>query len=249
MIKQMFTIAALATCMPGLLVAQGVMSEDVAQMEDVEIFTPSMNVDQTQEGFVPFKCPIEKIRIAYQNLVDPEDTLVALAIEKQTLAICRQSQEALIRIAENEARLNELFEPIISPPPPPEPEPVFVAPEPVELPAPVIEPVAPVAVAPVAPIAPIELIDPLEQADPLIAIEPLEIPEDIIIAEPVSTPPPYGLAAVMKDPLGWKAMLVDGDAIFTVREGQKMDDGSIVKSIVRGRVELLTKDNQSFFLE
>ena len=149
--------------------------------------------------------------------MNPEDTLVALAIEKQTLAICRQSQEALIRIAENEARLTELFEPIIAPPAPPAPEP-----EP--------EPEIVVEIEP-------------EIIMPMLPPEPVEPPK------PEFVPPTYNLAAVMKDPQGWKAMVVDGSAIFTLRIGDKMDDGSKVVSIARGKVDFMSKDNHAFTLE
>ena len=166
------------------------------------------------EGFVPFKCPIERIRDAYQDLVNPEDTLVALAIEKQTLAICRQSQEALILIAENERRLVELFEPIIAPPPPP--------------------PSSPAGNSVTAP-----------------RTIPAEMPagEPGQTSEPEFVPPSYQLAAIMKDPQGWKAIVADGGATFAVREGDKMDDGSVVVSIGRGRVELLAPDETGFSLE
>ena len=81
--------------------------------------------------------------------------------------------------------------------------------------------------------------------------EPIEVPDSIeieIVEEPAVSPPPYSLAAVMKDPMGWKAMLVDGNAIFTVRPGDKMDDGSRVVSIDRGIVEL-SKSGTTHFLE
>lgn len=169
------------------------------------------------EGFVPFKCPIERIRDAYQNLVDPEDTLVALAIEKQTLAICRQSQEALIRIAENERRLAELFESIIAPPPPPPPAPAAVQDS---------------AYAPHA--LPGETPGGSEPAQP---------------PEPEYVPPSYLLAATMRDPLGWKALIADAGATYAVRAGDRMDDGSVVVSIERGRVELLAPDETGFSLE
>jgi len=169
--------------------------------------------------------------------VNPEDTLVALAIEKQTLAICRQSQRALITIAENEMRLMELFQPIIAP---------------VEMPAPEA------AVDALEQIAALPTPRELPAADPIIVPEPIEDlelvdpePEEVEVAEPepVIVPPPYTLAAVMKDPMGWKAMLVDGNAIFTVRPGDKMDDGSHVVSIERGVVELLSKAGNTHFLE
>lgn len=189
-----------------------------------------------ESGPVPFKCPIEKIRIAYQNLVNPEDTLVALAIEKQTLAICRQSQEALIDIAENEARLTELFEPILM------------------RNIPVIEPVAPVEPAVIDVVDDAVVVD--EPVEDIFSIfdEPVDDPLSAILEpapeEEVSlAPPPYALAAIMKDPIGWKAMLVDGNAIFTVRAGDFMDDGSKVITVEKGKVELLSADDQIFSLE
>jgi len=224
MTMKLLSITAFAALLPAVAYAQEEPAEVVSATVSGPAVETILNVDVDGDGFVPFKCPIEKIRSAYQNLVDPEDTLVALAIEKQTLAICRQSQEALIRIGENEARLHELFEPIIAPPPPPPPPP---APEPE--PEPVVEP------EPVLP----------SPAD-LLALLPEE-PE----VEPVPefVPPEYNVAAIMKDPLGWKAMIIDGGAIFTVREGDRMDDGSTIVSIDRGRVQLLSEDNHSFSLE
>ena len=190
---------------------QAATREQAAAMEPAAVMEPAI---VEPEGFVPFKCPIERIRDAYQNLVDPEDTLVALAIEKQTLAICRQSQEALILIAENERRLAELFEPIIAPPPPPPPAPGTDSSH---------EPPSPAGETPSG-----------ESEQP---------------SEPEFVPPSYLLAATMKDPQGWKALIADGGATFAVRAGDRMDDGSVVVSIERGRVELLAPDETGFSLE
>jgi len=231
-----YTLAAITAFLPVLAAAQDASDSEAVAAEPVVISSIATSQLEQDEGFVPFKCPIEKIRNAYSNLVNPEDTLVALAIEKQTLAICRQSQRALITIAENEMRLNELFQPIIAP---------------VQLPAPAQEGVDQIASLPDAGIVPRTLpaTDPIAMPEP---IEELEIPEiDIEVVEevepePVIVPPPYTLAAVMKDPMGWKAMLVDGNAIFTVRPGDKMDDGSRVVSIERGVVELLKAGNTHF---
>lgn len=223
MTMKKITFATLLAFTPVMGVAQESSSEnEVIDVTPAEV----LMIDTTQDGFVPFKCPIEKIRSAYQDLVNPEDTLVALAIEKQTLAICRQSQEALIRIAENEVRLNDLFEPIIAPP----------APEPV--PEQVVE-------------APSEA-EEGEDGGVLVIPDIIEVapePEPQVEAEPEFIPPNYAVAAIMKDPIGWKAMIVDGSAIFTVRPGDRMDDGSTIISIERGKVELLSEDSHSFFLE
>lgn len=164
---------------------------------------PVLNVDAWDEGSVPFKCPIERIRSAYQNLVDPSDTLVALAIEKQTLSICRQSQEALIRIAENEARLRELFERIIAPPTVSGPEPT-----------------------PAAAVEPAPLREPREEA----------------------ARPSYELESTIGDAEGFKAQLVDGGAILTVREGDILKDGTLVVRIRSGVVELLSAQDVPFVL-
>jgi hypothetical protein len=231
-----YTLAAITAFLPVLAAAQDASDSETVAAEPVVISSIATSQLEQDEGFVPFKCPIEKIRNAYSNLVNPEDTLVALAIEKQTLAICRQSQRALITIAENEMRLNELFQPIIAP---------------VELPAPAQEGVDQIASLPDAGIAPrrLPVTDTIAMPEP---IEELEIPEinieivEEVEPEPVIVPPPYTLAAVMKDPMGWKAMLVDGNAIFTVRPGDKMDDGSRVVSIERGVVELLKAGNTHF---
>ena len=103
------------------LIAMSVFTSEVMAQENTWSFPDftdilGLNINQTQdEDHVPFKCPTEKIRNAYENLVNPDDALVALAIEKQTLAICRESQRALIQIAENEKTLRNLFEPIVTP--------------------------------------------------------------------------------------------------------------------------------------
>lgn len=171
----------------------------------------AIRIDTSDANYVPFKCPIEEIRNAYQKLVDGDDTLVALAIEKQTLSICRQSQEALIAIAENETELRELFEPIMAPP----------APVPAPAPAPVV-----------------------------LEVEPEEKEEEVFVpAPPPFTPPEYQIGAVMKDALGWKVMVIDGSAIYTLREGDKMDDGNRVTSISRGKIEMISPDGNAFTLE
>ena len=196
--------------------------------------------DPDEEGFAPFKCPIEKIRSAYQNLVDPEDTLVALAIEKQTLAICRQSQEALIKIAENETRLVELFEPIIAPSAPE----VIVPVAPVNAPAPVREGAG--LGSEVATLADLEALKALEEA---LNAEPAPEPEPAQPELPPFTPPDLMVAAIMKDPMGWKAMLVDDSAIYTVRPGDVLDDGSRIVSIDRDLIELVSEGGVEFTLE
>jgi|Cruoilmetagenom7_1024161.scaffolds.fasta_scaffold00390_22 hypothetical protein len=237
-----YTLAAIAAFLPVLAAAQDAPDSEAAAAETlaepVVISTIATSQLEQEEGFVPFKCPIEKIRNAYSNLVNPEDTLVALAIEKQTLAICRQSQRALITIAENEMRLKELFQPIIAPMAPPAPETAQDAIDQIAaLPGPDTAPRTLPASDPITMPEPIEDLE-LEDID-------IEIVEDVE-PEPVIVPPPYNLAAVMKDPMGWKAMLVDGNAIFTVRPGDKMDDGSRVVSIERGVVELLKAGNTHF---
>ena len=196
---------------PAPVFAQKLPAADPVPLPYAEV--PVLTIGVEDEAFVPFKCPIERIRSAYQNLVNPDDTLVALAIEKQTLAICRQSQEALIRIAENEARLKELFEPIIAPPP--------------------AEPTPAPAFGPTVPTVPTLPTDPAPPGP----------------RQPEFAPPSYALAAVMKDALGFKAMIVDGEAVFTVREGDRLDDGGAVVSIGRSGVELVSDDGFVFFLE
>ena len=224
--SKMLTFAAFAALLPAIAYAQ-----DTPAPASTEAAPATAGVRSAAESvlrgeqIVPFRCPIEKIRTAYSQLVNPEDTLVALAIEKQTLAICRQSQEALLRIAENERQLEELFEPILAPP-------EVVSPEPAPDPEPVVQP------------------EPEPEPETVVDEDPLpEIEVEIVEEEPAPTPPPYDLAAVMKDPIGWKAMLVDGKAIFTVRRGDTMDDGSTVAAIARGRVELVDADGNSFELE
>lgn len=176
------------------------------------------------EGIVPFRCPIEQIRNAYQNLVNPDDTLMALAIEKQTLAICRQSQEALIRIAENEVRLRELFEPIMAPPPPP--------------PAP-------------PPIAQIMAPDPVRNVLETLPLAPLPLTEGAI---EIDTPPPaprtdFVLGVLMRDPAGRKAILVRDEEMFTVREGDEVKDGIVVTAIDDASVTIEDPLGNIFTLE
>lgn len=171
------------------------------------------------EGLVPFRCPIEQIRNAYQNLVNPNDTLMALAIEKQTLAICRQSQEALIRIAENEVRLRELFEPILMPPaPPPPPEP---------------------------PIAQIMAPGPARDVAELLPLIPVVVEE----IEPPAPTTDYVLGVLMRDPEGRKAILVRGEDMFTVRPGEEVADGVMVTEIDESRVTIEDPDGNVFVLE
>lgn len=171
------------------------------------------------EGLVPFRCPIEQIRNAYQNLVNPNDTLMALAIEKQTLAICRQSQEALIRIAENEVRLRELFEPILMPPaPPPPPEP---------------------------PIAQIMAPEPARNVTELLPLIPVVVEE----IEPPAPTTDYVLGVLMRDPEGRKAILVRGEDMFTVRSGEEVADGVMVTGIDESRVTIEDPDGNVFVLE
>ncbi|MCE6958093.1 hypothetical protein LAZ40_03355 [Cereibacter sphaeroides] len=224
---KLLPVAAVAALLPVLAAAQDAAAPETEPSADPGAV--ALVQDPTDETFVPFRCPIEKIRDAYQNLVDPEDTLVALAIEKQTLAICRQSQEALIRIAENEARLTELFEPIIAPPapvPPPQPE----------------------VAADLSAGAGTERLPDTAAADEAIP-EVGADPAGMADAEPEVVPPPFALAAVMKDPQGWKAMLMNGDAVSTVRVGDTLEDGSTVAGITRDKVELRDASNHSFFLE
>jgi hypothetical protein len=183
------------------------------------------------DGLVPFRCPIDRIRNAYQNLVNPDDALMALAIEKQTLAICRQSQEALIRIAENEMRLRDLFEQIMAPPPPPTPEPpiaLIFAPEPSRnvmetLPLPVSEPI-------------------IAQAE--------ETPE--VEAQPDAGPTPmteFTLGVLMRDPEGRKAILLRGEQMFTVREGEQIDERNRVIRIDETSLTIADSDGNEFQLE
>ena len=56
-----------------------------------------------------FLCPFEVLQDAYANLTNPTDALSLLAIERHVLAICRESQTALLEIHENNRRLSELF--------------------------------------------------------------------------------------------------------------------------------------------
>ncbi len=60
-----------------------------------------------------FLCPYEVLQEAYADLTSPDDALSLLAIERHVLAICRESQTALLEIHENNRRLSELFSPDI----------------------------------------------------------------------------------------------------------------------------------------
>jgi hypothetical protein len=190
-----------------------------------EVMRDAAIIALSGEGIVPFRCPIEQIRNAYQNLVNPDDTLMALAIEKQTLAICRQSQEALIRIAENEMRLRELFEPIMAPPPPPPPPP--------------------------PPIAQIMAPDPVRNVMETLPL--LELP--LMESEPeveVEAPAPetdFALGVLMRDPEGRKAILVRGEEMFTVRPGDEVADGVLVTEIDDLRVTIQDPLGNTFILE
>ena len=184
------------------------------------------------EGLVPFRCPIEQIRTAYQNLVNPDDSLMALAIEKQTLAICRQSQEALIQIAENEMRLRELFEPIMAPPPEPAPEPPIaqiLAPDPART----VTETLPVDLSMLI-AAPVE-----EGVGPALA---LEEPEPSFTTDLV-------LSAIMRDPEGWKTILVRGGEMFTLREGERVDGRIRVVRVGPTSVTLADPDGNEIVLE
>ncbi len=65
---------------------------------------------EERNGLV-FLCPFEVLQEAYADLTNPTDALSLLAIERHVLAICRESQTALLEIYENNRRLNELFAP------------------------------------------------------------------------------------------------------------------------------------------
>jgi len=204
-----------------------VSAQEAAPVSDVIAEAPLILVSDG-DGIVPFRCPIEQIRNAYQNLVNPDDTLMALAIEKQTLAICRQSQEALIRIAENEMRLRELFEPIMLPPPHPVSE---------------AEP----------PIAQITAPDPARNVMETIPLPPLPAQEAMIEPGPeAELPAPktdFVLGVLMRDPDGRKAILVRGEEMFTVREGDEVTDGVRVTGIDETRVTIEDPDGNTFVLE
>jgi hypothetical protein len=211
---------------PFLVFFGAASAQEVIEVPEVSAETPFVLVSDG-DGIVPFRCPIEQIRNAYQNLVNPDDTLMALAIEKQTLAICRQSQEALIRIAENEVRLRELFEPIMMPTPPgSEAEP---------------------------PIAQIMASDPARNVMETIPLQPLLQQEAMIEPVPAVEPPApktdFILGVLMRDPEGWKAILVRGEEMFTVRSGDEVTDGVRVTGIDEIRVTIEDPDGNVFILE
>lgn len=194
-------------------------------------------VEAQGDGVVPFRCPIDRIRTAYQNLVDPDDSLMALAIEKQTLAICRQSQEALIRIAENEIRLRELFEPIMVPVIP------VVEPEP-----PIAQIWAPDPARNVTETLPVDPSIGVEEADAPDETIPDVDPDGVDEAEPEPRTD-FTLGVLMRDPEGRKAILLRGEEIFTVREGEMLDEGTRVLLIEEASVTIVDADDNEFVLE
>ena len=212
----------------------GVASAQETAPEPGTVLPDAVAMAISGEGIVPFRCPIEQIRNAYQNLVNPDDTLMALAIEKQTLAICRQSQEALIRIAENEMRLRELFEPIMAPPlPPAAPPPIaqIIAPDPAR------------NVMETIPLAPLPLTE-----------EGIEAGAEIVVGVGVEAPPAapetdFVLGVLMRDPEGRKAILVRGEEMFTVRQGEEVTEGVRVTEIDDARVTIQDPDGNIFILE
>lgn len=207
-------------------VAQGEPPAEAPSFDDVFFEDLSVVGDITGSAgeIVPFRCPIEQIRNAYQNLVNPDDTLMALAIEKQTLAICRQSQEALIRIAENEMRLRDLFEPIMAPPPPP------------------AEAARPALAEIFAP-------DPARNVLDEVFEDPDELSEEAFEEPP---PPPetdFVLGVLMRDPEGRKAILYRGEQMFTVRGGETIADEVEVTEVTDGSVTIKDPDGNVFVLE
>ena len=62
-----------------------------------------------EQSDLVFLCPFEVLQDAYADLTNPTDALSLLAIERHVLAICRESQTALLEIHENNRRLSELF--------------------------------------------------------------------------------------------------------------------------------------------
>jgi hypothetical protein len=162
---------------------------------------------------------------------------MALAIEKQTLAICRQSQEALIRIAENEIRLRELFEPIMVPVIP------VVEPEP-----PIAQIWAPDPARNVTETLPVDQSIGVEEADAPDQTVPDVDPDGVDEAEPEPRTD-FTLGVLMRDPEGRKAILLRGEEIFTVREGEMLDEGTRVLLIEEASVTIVDADENEFVLE
>lgn len=213
----------------------------------VELTSDGRLMDES--GAVPFKCPIEKVRQAYQELTDATDTLMAIAIEKQILGICAQSQEALIKIAENEQKLGDLFAEIVAPSEPLQAEPApHVA---------MVDPVmgqAPTSMEPAIP-APstgsdITLGDGMAMLEDMLEEDDAPI-EDIAPIEPVKkiTPPEYKVIAVMKDGDGMRALLRLNAGLYTVRQGDRPDETYKVTNIENGLVEMEDRDGNTFILE
>lgn len=219
------TLATLLAPATGLAQMPGLPGAEATDLEGVLV--------ENGEGVVPFRCPIDRIRAAYQTLANPDDALMALAIEKQTLAICRQSQEALIEIAENEMRLRELFGPIMNPSASETPE------------APIAQIFAP---APARNVVESPEINASIPFLPLIDTPVVETPETVV-EEPPAPETDFVLSALMRDPEGRKAILVRGDEMFTVREGERVDGGTRLVSINEVSVTIVDADGNEFLLE
>lgn len=255
--KHLLPSVALAALMPVMGSAQdaavggfdlgAALQENANFTQAAPIAVVDMKADgrlMDEVGTVPFKCPIEKIRQAYQELSDPTDTLVAITIEKQVIGICKQSQEALIKIAENEQKLGEMFGDIIAPP-----EPVYV-----EVPAdPVLNPQEdPVQTQSASGAAPeitlggslSMLENMLEEDDEVSEPQIADITPEKVVAEPE-----YKVVAVMKDGDGWRALINLKSGLYSVRQGDKPDENFTVSKIENGLVEMEDQDGNVFTLE
>ena len=185
---------------------------------------PGPEIDAGGEALLPFRCPVEKIRMAYEELANPDDLLMVMAVEKQILAVCRQTQQALLRIGENDIRLRELFRTVMVPPS------LSVSTDPQILPVPESGSVS-------------------DESGGLagngtFGTETAEVtePAPVVIRESEFRYPDYAVAAIIKGPAGWKAMLVDGGVTYVVRPGDQMNNGGVIVDILETKVEMLWKD-------
>ena len=230
MIKRFFFIFPLvASCVIPLMcypagdaLAENIPVENATPDPDSrETSLSGQGIDAGRDSLLPFRCPVEKIRLAYEELASPDDLLMVMAVEKQILAVCRQTQQALLRIGENEILLRELFGTVMVLPslqvstdswisPGSGPDPVFLG-----------------SGGPV--------VDGISEGTAVID------PVPVVIRESEFSHPDYAVAAIVKGPAGRKAMIVDGGVTYAVRPGDQMNSGGVIVDILETEIEMLWK--------
>jgi hypothetical protein len=95
--------------------------------------------------------------------------------------------------------------------------------------------------------------DPARNVMETIPLQPLLQQEAMIEPVPAVEPPApktdFILGVLMRDPEGWKAILVRGEEMFTVRSGDEVTDGVRVTGIDEIRVTIEDPDGNVFILE